>query len=300
MNNKSRTLAKTYTFGLALIIPSFLIWFVFGLLPNLQIFYLAFCRWNGISKAKKFVGLENFKILSLDPQFSRTITNTIIYILFMVIIQNMIALLLALLLKKNTRSNNFFRTFFFSPVVIATVMIGLTWGYMYDPNMGVINYVLNQTGLGSLQQDWLGIPVLSVCCVAVVHLWHDLGYALTLILAGLQTIPVSLYESAKVEGSGGFQTFSRITLPLLTPTLLRVVLLTIIGSSLAFDYVYVMGSSYRSSEFDTMAAYMFKAISAGTINVGLPSAVGVLLALVIFAIFIIQYFLTRKVEEAYL
>jgi raffinose/stachyose/melibiose transport system permease protein len=281
------------------ILPALLVWFILGLLPNLQIFYLAFYKWNGISKVKKYVGLDNFKQLLSDPNLMKVIYNTGFYILFLMVIQTVLAVLLAVILKKSTTHNNFFRTLIFSPIVLSTIMVGMTWGYMYDPNLGVINSFLDLVGLHSLQMNWLAIPRLSILCIVLVHIWHNMGIPLTLVLAGVQTIPNEIYESASVEGANAKRVFFSITLPLLMPTLMRVLLLTIIGGSLAFDYVYTMGSSLVANDYDTLAVYMYRAVALGGGNVGRPSAVGVILALFIFTIFIIQYIFTKKVEDSY-
>jgi len=283
---------------LLFIVPAFGTWFIFALWPNLEIFYLAFYKWNGISKVKTFVGFDNFNNLFLDPSLPKAILNTAFYVLFLFMIQNIIAVLLAVILKRNTGSNNFFRTLFFSPLVLSTVMVAMTWGYMYDPNLGVINNVLGSIGLKSLQVDWLGASGRAILCIVLVHIWHNMGYAITLILAGLQTIPDTLYEAADVEGSNRVNTFFNITLPLLLPTLLRVSLLTIIGGALAFDYVYTLGGSMTVSEFDTLAVYMFRVMNYG-VNVGRPSTVGVLIACIIFIVFLMQFVLTKKVEDSY-
>lgn len=280
------------------ILPAVLVWFILGLLPNLQIFYLAFFKWNGISKVKQYVGLDNFKLLLSDPNLMKVIYNTGFYILFLMVIQTVFAVLLALILKKSTAHNNFFRTLIFSPIVLSTIMVGMTWGYMYDPNLGIINSLLNAIGLQSLQTNWLAVSGLSILCIVLVHIWHNIGIPLTLVLAGIQTIPNEIYESASVEGANARRVFFSITLPLLMPTLMRVLLLTIISGSLAFDYVYTMGSSLVANEYDTLAVYMYRSVSSGG-NVGRPSAVGVILALFIFIIFIIQYSVTKKVEDSY-
>lgn len=280
------------------IFPGLLIWFVFGLLPNLQIFWLAFFRWNGVSKVKKYVGIQNFKEFYLDPTFSKVVTNTIFYVLFLLLVQTVISLLLAIILKDTTRSNNFFRALYFSPLVLSTAIVGMTWGYMYDPNLGVINQVLNTVGLKNLQQDWLGTPGMAILCVVIVHIWHNIGYPITIILAGLQTIPENLYEAASVEGASSAKSFFNITLPMIMPTLLRVALLTIITGAMAFDYVYILGSSTGqgvATEFDTLPAYMYRAFNT---NVGRPASIGVMLSLTMFMIFIVQYTVTKKVENS--
>ena len=275
-------------------------WFVFGLLPNVHLFYVAFFNWNGVSKVKIFTGLQNFKDVLNDIQIPRVVMNTILYVLFLLVIQTVFALILAFVLRKNTRKNIFFRTLFFLPLVLSTTVVGLTWGYMYDANLGMINALLELMGLKSLQQNWLGVVVLSVFCVVMVHIWQNIGYPLTMLLAGMTGISRTLSEAASVEGASEGQIFFHITLPLLLPTLMRIILLTIVTGAIAFDYVFILsggGSSTNAQPFDTIAAYMWRNIFS-TYNYGKPAAISVFLSLTIFIVYIIQFFVTKRIEES--
>jgi ABC-type sugar transport system permease subunit len=281
------------------IIPLTAFWFVFGLLPNIHLFYVAFFNWNGVSKEKIFVGLQNFKEVINDSQISRVVMNTVLYVLFLLVIQTVFALILAYSLKKNTKKNIFFRTLFFSPLVLSTTVVGLTWGYMYDTNLGMINTLLGAAGLKNLQQDWLGVVVLSVFCVVMVHIWQNIGYPITMMLAGMTGISHTLSEAASVEGANEVQIFFHVTLPLLAPTLLRIILLTIVTGAVAFDYVFILsggGSSTNAQPFDTVAAYMWRNLSS-TYNYGKPAAISVFLSLTIFCVYIVQFFVTKRTEE---
>lgn len=282
------------------IVPLVVFWFVFGLLPNVHLFYVAFFNWNGVSKVKIFTGLQNFKDVLNDIQIPRVVMNTILYVLFLLVIQTVFALILAFALRKNTRKNIFFRTLFFLPLVLSTTVVGLTWGYMYDANLGMINTLLESVGLKSLQQNWLGVVVLSVFCVVMVHIWQNIGYPLTMLLAGMTGISRTLSEAASVEGASEGQIFFHITMPLLLPTLMRIILLTIVTGAIAFDYVFILsggGSSTNAQPFDTIAAYMWRNIFS-TYNYGKPAAISVFLSLTIFIVYIIQFFVTKRIEES--
>ena len=282
------------------VIPVTLIWVLFSLWPNILMFITGFFKWNGISPQKTFVGLQNFRDAFLDPHLKMVILNTFIYIFALLVLQTVIALGLTLVLHKNTRTNNFFRTLFFSPLVLSGAVVGLTWGYMYDTNLGMINSLLGAMGLQNFQQNWLGLAGVSVLCVVLVHIWQNLGYPLTMMLAGINNIPQNLYEVAQVEGAGPFQTFRHVTLPLLMPTLLRIMLLTITTGALAFDYIFVLtsqGGSYSgSSPIDTLSVYIYRNLTA-TSNIGKPAALGVLLSVVLFFVYFVQDFVTRRVED---
>ncbi len=282
------------------ILPVFVLWVIFYMIPNIEIFPLSLYKWDGIAPVKTYVGFRNFKIISLDGAFWDCFKNTVAYILFMFIVSNIMSLLIGVLLKNNNRLNKFLRTLFFSPIVLSTIMVGMIWSYMYDPNIGIINSLLDVIGLDSLKQNWLGYPITGTMLIALVHFWHNAGTSITIIIAGLQTIPESLYEAANVEGANPIKTFFKITLPLIMPIYLRVMLLSIIGSSLAFDYPYTLGGPNQVIPTDTLSVYMYKAISSTTYlsNIGVPSAVGVILATFIFIMYLIQYMITKKIENS--
>lgn len=300
--NQSFKKKYNYLKYLLYIIPAFATWFIFALYPNLQIFYLAFVKWNGFSGPKVFVGFDNFQNVLFDPTFLPALKNAVIYMFALLIIQNVAAMFLALLLKRNSRGNSFFRTLFFSPLILSTAIVAMIWGFMYDPNIGVINTLLDTMGLSALKMNWLGVIGVSVICVVFVHIWHNMGYPITILTAGLQTIPDSLYEAAAVEGANKTTIFTKITLPLIMPTFLRVNLLTIIGGVMAFDYAFALGGGGRgtsvASEFETLSVFMYREMGSKQ-NVGLASSVGVMLALFVFVVFIAQFIATKKIEDSY-
>lgn len=223
--------------------------------------------------------------------------NTLNYILFLFVIQTTLSILLALILKKNTVHNKFYRTFFFLPLVFSSVMVGLTWSYMYDPNLGILNQILNLLGMHGFNGfDWLGTSTRGVLCIVIVHIWANIGYPITIITAGLLTIPETLYEAAEVEGATPLQVFKRITFPLLLPTLLRITLLTFSTGAMAFDYVLLLGSAALPSPFDTWAVSMYKGI-AGT-NLGISATTGVMLGVILMFVFLVQFIVTKKVEDS--
>lgn len=295
--NKSFLQRNSYLKYVLYIIPSLIVWFTLSVLPNLQMFPMAFYKWNGISKVKTYVGWQNFQNTFDNPTFRTGLLNTLYYVLFLFLIQTAISVLLAMILREDTSYNRFFRTFFFLPLVFSSVMVALTWTYMYDPNLGILNQILTSLGLTGFNGfDWLGEPTRAILCIVFVHIWANIGYPITLITAGLQTIPETLYEAATVEGANTFQINFKITFPLLLPTLLRITLLTLSTGAFAFDYVLMMGSSLVNNSFDTFAVSMYKDLKG--LNLGMPATKGVILGIILMVIFIVQFFVTKKVEES--
>ena len=282
------------------VLPGLIGLYIFAVYPNLQVFPLSFYKWNGVSKTKTFVGWQNISTTFNSPYFKQSLLNTISYILFLFVVQSIVALLLALILKKNTVHNKFFRTLFFFPLVLSTVMVGLTWGYMYDPNIGLINQILTKIGFSNFSSfAWVtdAHPIRATFFIVVIHIWHNIGYPITLLTAGLLTIPNDLYEAADIEGATARQVFTSVTMPLLLPTFSRITLLTVATGAMAFDYVFLMGSSALiAAKYDTLAVGIYKDL-AGT-NLGMSASKGVMLGVILFVVFMVQYVVTKKIENS--
>ncbi|MCD9026189.1 carbohydrate ABC transporter permease [Cohnella silvisoli] len=297
MQSSLRKKLSTYKYVL-IMLPGLIVWFVLSIWPHLEVFPQAFYKWNGYSPNKVFVGWQNFETFYRSSAFKDGLLNTVLYVLFLFVIQTVLSVFLAVVLKRNTRQNRFFRTFFFLPLVFSSVMVGLTWGYMFDPNLGMLNQIFSALGIKSLESfNWLGEPVRAIFCIVMVHIWANIGYPLTILTAALQTIPEDLYEVSEIEGATSMQQFRKVTLPLLMPALLRITLLTVVTGALAVDYILILGSSVGSAnEFDTWAVKIYQGLLGS--NLGLPSAIGVFLGAILFIVFLIQYVVTKKVEDS--
>lgn len=281
------------------ILPALALWFVLTVYPNISIYNLSFYKWNGLPWGKRtWVGFDNFYNLLANPAYRQLVWKTLLYVGALVAIQTPLALFLAVVIFALRRSKGFFSALFFSPVVLSTIVVSLTWKYMYDPNLGVFNELLSIVGLARLRTNWLNSNVAPVFAVAI-HVWHKIGYPITIILSGLTVIPVSLYDAADVDGVNGIQRFTRITLPLLMPTLLRILLLTIITGGLAFDYSYLLGptsSNIFVSKVDTLSVWLYRGGLQG--NMGWPAAVGTILSIVFLGVYVGYHYLTKATERS--
>lgn len=279
------------------ILPAFALWFVLAIYPHIAIYPISFYKWNGLPWGKMtWVGLNNFRNFFFNPSYSRLVWKSILYVVSLVVIQTPLALLVTTLIHSMRKGGGLFSGIFFFPVILSTVVVSLTWKYMYDPNLGSINAVLSIVGLNALKTNWLELDMAPVFAV-VIHVWHKIGYPMTIIFAGLTTIPDSLYDAANVDGANGIQKYFRITLPLLMPTILRILLLTIITGGLAFDYSYLLGpvsTNMFVSKVDTLAVWVYKSGNEG--NMGWPAAVGVVLSIVFVLVYIIYHFVSKRTE----
>jgi multiple sugar transport system permease protein len=187
----------------------------------------------------RFVGLGNYVRLVQDPLFWRALLNTFYFVLVGGPLSVLVSLGAALLINARlVRWKGLFRVVFFLPVMTALVAVAVVWRYIYHPRYGLLNYALGLVGIEPL--DWLGDPLLAMPALILMAVWKNFGYNMIIFIAGLQSIPEQLYDSARIDGAGRFQQLRYITLPLLAPTFLFVGLLTMIGSFQLFAEPYVM------------------------------------------------------------
>ena len=187
----------------------------------------------------RFVGLENYTRLLLDPLFWRVIRNTLVFVAIGVPLTLASALGGALLVhSKLARLRGLYRTVFFSPVVTTLVAVAVVWRYLYHPRYGLINQMLGFVGLPPI--DWLGNPGWATVAITLLAVWRSFGYGLVIYVAGLQAIPESLYEAAQLDGAGPWRQLRDITLPLLMPTSIFVAVITTVSLFQIFAEPYVM------------------------------------------------------------
>lgn len=283
-------------------LPILILWFVISILPHLEVIPLSLYKWSPMSTKKEFVGLYFYKMM-FTHQWSETlkyIRNTLLYIGYLFVIQTILAISLAMALRKNTAHNRFFRTFFFLPMVFSSVMVSLTWRYIYDPNLGILNTILGMLkvsgfpGHNFFSPDWM-----ALLCIVFVHIWAGIGYPITVFISALQGIPEDLHEAGRIDGANGWQDFWGITFPMLLPTVLRVTMMTLSTGAMAYDFVLMLGSRLTDASFDTWACTIYKEVTLDS-NYGMTSAKSTVLFVVLLVICGIQYVATKKAEDAFL
>ena len=220
------------------LIPTLLGLTVFRLGPILFSLVLSFTDWNIISKPL-FVGLENFAELLRRPEFAQVFLNTLKFAFLYVAGTALIGLFLAALLNNpDIRGLGFFRAAFYTPVVTSAVAVGIIWLWILSPNYGIVNILLQKIGI--TPPYWIGEKRWALPTVAFIQVWKMAGYYMIIFLAGLQTIPRSLKEAARIDGANPLQNFLKVTLPLLSPTTFFVVSIAVIDSFKNFELIYVI------------------------------------------------------------
>jgi raffinose/stachyose/melibiose transport system permease protein len=264
--------------------PALVIFLTFVILPVVLAAFYSLFNWNGNGPPVRFIGIDNYVRALSDPVFQHAIANNFTILGLSILIQGPLAIGVALLLNRKLRGRAIFRGLIFVPYVLAEVIAGLAFKLILSPRGG-INGFLETIGLGDFTQPWLGNPDVALGVMFVILTWKYLGFAILLMLAGLQGVPQELSEAAAIDGASWWQIQWRITLPLIGPTIRIWAFLSIIGSLQLFDMVWVTTKGGPVGATQTMAVYM---LQNGQGAPGYGSAVAVILftiSLVIALIF---------------
>ena len=239
------------------IAPGVIIFSIFTLAALIFAFYLTFRRWNIIEPEKPYVGLTNYDDMIHDERFVQSVLNTIYFTGASVPLTMVIGLVLALLLNQPIRGRAIFRTAYYLPVVTPFVVSALLWKWLYNGQYGLFNYYLLQGHIIDEPLLWLSDKNLAMPAVVLMSVWSGVGFAMVVYLAGLQSIPDELYESAKLDGAGTLRRIRYITIPMLRPTTLFLLVIGIIGSLQVFTQIFVMTSGGPVNKTTTMVYYMY-------------------------------------------
>lgn len=213
----------------------------FTFIPIIFTFVISFTKWNGIS-SMTFIGLDNYKrVLMPNSRFFLTIFNTFAVLLMSLPINVICGLLAAHLLNSHyLKFKKFFQVSFFLPYVTTPVAIGIMWALLFDFKYGTVNGILTQLGMLNKPINWLGSAVFARIVLSFILIWKNFGYTSVMFLSGITTIPVEIYESASIEGANFFQTFRKITIPMLRPIIIFVVVTGVISGLQLFDESYLL------------------------------------------------------------
>jgi multiple sugar transport system permease protein len=237
------------------ILPSLLGFIIFLVVPMIASLGLSFYDWELLSPPQ-FAGFKNFGALLTDQVFKDVLVNTAYYTFGLVPLNLVVSLGLAVWLNTKLRGLTWFRAAFFLPVITVTVAVSLIWRWMYEPRAGIIDTALRAIGLPG--PTWLGDTHWAMAAIIIMSVWKGFGYNMVLFLAGLQGIPVSIYEAAMIDGANAWQRFWSITLPLLTPMVFLAMVLTVISSFQVFDQAYVMTNGGPANATNTIVLYIFQ------------------------------------------
>ena len=277
--------------------PAIVLLIVFLIVPFIWAIWMSFTNMRLIPNPNvptRFIGLQNYIRLFSDEVFFRGILNNFYFVIVVVPLQTAFALALAMLINQEIRGVNLFRTVYFSPVVTSMTVISIVWTLLYNPGEGLINAFLQAISFGALgPYDWLKSTQQAFPAIMLMSIWQGVGFQMVIFLAGLQEIPISLYEAAEVDGANGWQKFINITIPQLRNTLIFVMISTTILAFKLFDQVKVMTNG--GPQNSTMTTMLY-AIQQGwaELRIGYASAITVIFFTIVLVISILQRFLIRE------
>lgn len=274
------------------LLPALVLYLFFVIVPIFWSAYYGFFDWKGIGAAK-FIGFDNYAEVIQDPIFWKAFKNNMLIVAASVFGQVPIAMVLALLLMRSTLFQRVIRASVFMPMVLSSVVVGIIWGYIYHPQIGILNFLLEGIGLESWKKSWLSDPKVSMFALMVPIIWNYIGPYMIMFIAALQNISPEIDDAAQLDGVGPVRKLFAVTLPMIWDTVKVAVVLCISGSLKAFDLIYVMTGGGPAHSTELLASYMYNS----TFNVyrfGFGSAIST--AIIILSLFLIvgsQYLMKR-------
>jgi multiple sugar transport system permease protein len=241
--------------GYLFLTPNILGFIVFTIFPVIGSLLISFADWNLITTPST-VGLANYRNLLHDQVYWHSLANTAVYSFVSVVLNIVLALLFAILLNRKIRGINLFRAAFFLPVVYSSVAIALIWQWLFDYQMGLLNYILSWIKLGPY--PWINSPQWALSSVILVAVWKGIGYNMVIFLAALQGVPGELYEVAKIDGANVWKTFWNVTWPLISPSTFFVTVTSIINSFQVFDLTTVLTNGGPANATNTIVMLVYQ------------------------------------------
>lgn len=270
--------------------PSIIILVIFVFWPILDSFWLSFHHWSLLDPIHKFIGMSNYNKLMHDARFWNSAKNTIYFTLTSVPFGIIFSLILALLCNEPLKGIKVFKSIYFLPVISSFAIISIIWGFLIDPDIGLLSYYLKLMHFPT--SDWLRSTTWAMPAVILVAIWKNVGFNMVIFLAGLQSISPSLYEAAKIDGANMLQRFWKVTLPSIRHTMLFVVITSVISSFQVFDQVYVMTRGGPLNSTETIVYYIYHQ-GFELLDMGYASSMAWILFVIVFLITLVQLKLFR-------
>jgi N-acetylglucosamine transport system permease protein len=287
---------QKYRLIIPFLAPAILLYAVFVLWPYAQAIYISLTQWSGVAATPTFIGLENYQRLINEPHFRNALGHNFQLLIVIPIVALGLALCFATLFTQGgqgVKGAQFYRVVFFFPQVMSVVIIGVLWQYIFNPIVGLLNGTLRLVGLEGLARPWLGDAATSLWAVAAVVIWQIVGFYMVLFIAGMQSIPVTFYEAATLDGASKWQAFWGITVPLLWDNI-RIALIYVGITTLdLFTIVQVMTEGKPNRASDVVARYMYEVAFTNS-QFGRASTIGVVLLLLTLALSVFTLRFTQR------
>ncbi|PJY99359.1 carbohydrate ABC transporter permease [Bacillus vallismortis] len=290
MVNQNKTIPYLF------LVPA-LVFLLFVYIPIVENVFLSLFQWSSFSPEKTFIGLKHYVDLFHDPVFYQALANNVLYAVISIVCQVFGGLILAAVLEDKLvrKWSPFFRTVFFLPVVISMTVIALLFDFIYNPETGLLNQLLQAVGLDQLTRAWLGEDSTAMLSVIFVSQWQSVGYIAMLYIVSIQKIPDELYEAARLDGAGKIQQFFHITVPQTKEMSFVAVVMTLTGAFTVFNEPYILTGGGPGNASEVLSTFLYK--SAFTKDMmGYASAIATVVLLITLALSLMQmkFFKTGK------
>jgi sn-glycerol 3-phosphate transport system permease protein len=290
---KSRDV-RAFGIGLAYLAPSLILFAAFVFIPLAQSIFLSFFNTRATGVATTFAGLDHYIELFTSPAFRTGLLATTLFAVYTVPIGIALGLVLAVMLNQRLRGINVFRTMMSSTIAISAAVGALIWLLLLNPSLGLLNYILSLVGIPG--PDWLIQPTTAIIAVSMTTIWLTLGTNIIVLLAGLQGVPEEIYEAARLDGARGLRMFTRITMPMVSPSLFFLLVVDTIAVLQAFTQIHLLT---RGGPVDATRVLVYSIYQDAFQNFqfGYASAQAVILLLLVMALTLIQFrFVERRVH----
>ena len=276
----------------AFIAPTIIGLIIINVIPFFDTIFLSFNKTGAFGKMT-WAGVENYLKFFNDPTVWQATKNTIVYMLLSVPLGILLALIFAALLNSKIKGKSIYRAIYFLPTVVAPAAVAMVWKWLFNTDYGLINYLLSLVGIEG--PSWLTNPTMAMISISIVTIWSSVGYDIILILAGLQGIPKTYYEAAKVDGASSIVQFFKITIPLVSPTLFFVLVLRVMAALKQFDFMYMLiGEGNPALEGTQTLTYLFYRHAFEIGDKGYASVIVLWTFLIIAMITAIQFKVQKK------
>ena len=277
------------------VLTHFLLFAVFILFPIFRSIHISLFDWKIMLKEQHFIGLANYEALLKDQIFWQALGNTAYIMLFTVICNIVLGLLIASGLKHSFFGSNFLRVLFYAPGIVSVSVLAIIGIRIWDTQLGVVNYFVT-TLLHGPRVSWLGNPSLVLPALSMTTVWWTFGFPMLVFIAGLQNIPETLYEAAKIDGANPRQSFFYITIPLIMPTMLFITVTQFIAHMQVFAQAYIISGGGPGNYSRTVVMYLYET-AWRYFRFGYASAISVVLAAIMIVVTLILFYLLRRRTE---
>lgn len=294
LKQKKKTRRQNFFKGITFLLPSIILFSLFLFYPMIKTLYLSFFLTDMAGTPTVFVGLDNYIQLYTSNIFRKSFISTFLFVLYIVPTSIIIALFLAVLANEKLKGVGLFRTMYSSTMGISVAAGSIFWMYLFNPSMGLLNEALGFIGIDSI--GWLTDPDWALIAISLTTIWMNIGFTFLILLGGLQSIDQSLYENANIEGAGYFRKLFQITVPMLSPTLFFVLVVTIINAFQTFGQIDILTKGGPQYETNLIVYSIYREAFVNR-QFGPASAQAVVLFVIILIMTVVQFkFSERKVH----